>query len=87
MIQFDRYGANGNNYEGTFNLNFLLPDVNKATFIDSSFYFNSGNQRFQDGGTGGITIHRSSSSEVALTFQLWDRSNRIKNVKLLAPQA
>ena len=87
MIQFDRYGANGNTYEGTFNLNFILPDTNKATFIDSMYYFNSSNQRFQDGGKAGITIHRRSSGELALTFQLWEGSNRIKNVKLLAPSA
>lgn len=70
MIQFDRYGANGNTYEGTFNLNFLLPEVNKATFVDSGFYFNSSNQRFQDGGKAGITIHRVNSNQLKLTFQL-----------------
>lgn len=87
MIQFDRQGQNGNTYEGTFNLNFLLPDINKATFVYSSFYFNSSNQRFQDGGKAGITIHRISSSQLKLTFQLWDGSNRIKNVKVFAPPA
>lgn len=87
MIQFDRQGQNGNAYEGTINLNFLLPDINKATFVDSSFYFNSSNQRFQDGGKVGITIHRINSSQLKLTFQLWDNGNRIKNVKLLAPPA
>ena len=87
MIQFDRYGSNGNNYEGTINLNFLLPDINKATFIDSAYYFNSSNQRFQDGAKAVITIHRVNSNQLKLTFQLWDGSNRIKNVKLLAPSA
>lgn len=87
MIQFDRQGNNGNTYEGTFNLNFLLPDVNKATFIDSSYYFNSSTQRFQDGGKVGITIHRINSNQLKLTFQLFDGSNRFKNVKLLAPPA
>ena len=87
MIQFDRYGSNGNTYEGTINLNFLLPDINKATFIDSAYYFNSSNQRFQDGGKSVITIHRVNSNQLKLTFQLWDGSNRIKNVKLLAPPA
>ena len=87
MIQFDRYGANGNNYEGTFNLNFILPDTNKATVVESNLYFNNSNKRFQDGAKAVITIHRRSSSELALTFQLWDRSNRIRNVKLLAPSA
>ena len=87
MIQFDRYGSNGNTYEGTFNLNFLLPDVNKATWIEANTYFNNSNKRFEEGGKAGITIHRRSSGELALTFQLWDGSNRIRNVKLLAPSA
>ena len=87
MIQFDRYGSNGNKYEGTINLNFLLPDINKATFIDSAYYFDSSNQRFQDGGKAVITIYRVNSNQLKLTFQLWDGSNRIKNVKLLAPPA
>lgn len=87
MIQFDRQGSNGNTYEGTNNLNFLLPEVNKATFIDSSYYFNSSTQRFQDGGKAVITIHRISSSQLKLTFQLADGSNRIKNVKVFAPPA
>lgn len=87
MIQFDRYGANGNTYEGTINLNFILPDTNKATFIDSSFYFNSSNKRFQDGSKAVITIYRVNSNQLQLTFQLWDGSNRIRNVKLLAPPA
>ena len=70
MIQFDRYGANGNTYEGTINLNFLLPDINKATCIDSAYYFNSSNQRFQDGAKAVITIHRVNSNQLKLTFQL-----------------
>lgn len=87
MIQFDRQGSNGNTYEGTFNLNFILPEVNKATCIDSSYYFNSSTQRFQDGGKVVITIHRINSNQLKLTFQSADGSNRFKNVKLLAPPA
>lgn len=87
MIQFDRQGQNGNSYEGTFNLNFILPEVNKATCIDSSYYFNSSTQRFQDGDKVVITIHRINSNQLKLTFQTANGSNRIKNVKLLAPAA
>ena len=87
MIQFDRQGNNGNTYEGTFNLNFILPDINKATWVEANTYFNSSNQRFQDGGRAGITIHRINSNQLKLTFQLWSGNNRIKNVKLLAPPA
>ena len=86
MIQFDRYGANGNTYEGTFNLNFLLPDVNKATWVEANTYFNNSNRRFENGGKSGITIDRTSSNQLKLTFQLWDSGNRIRNVKLLAPK-
>ena len=86
MIQFDRYGSNGNTYEGTFNLNFLLPDVNKATWVEANVYF-SNNRRFENGGKAGIVIDRTSSNQLKLTFQLWDSGNRIRNVKLLAPQA
>ena len=87
MIQFDRQGNNGNTYEGTFNLNFILPDINKATWVEANTYFNSSNQKFQDGGRAGITIHRINRNQLKLTFQLWSGSNRIKNVKLLAPSA
>ena len=87
MIQFDRQGNNGNTYEGTFNLNFILPDINKATWVEANTYFNSSNQRFQDGGRAGITIYRVNSNQLKLTFQLWSGNNRIKNVKLLAPPA
>lgn len=87
MIQFDRYGSNGNNYEGTFNLNFLLPDVNKATIVESNTYFNNSNKRFEAGQRACITIYRVNSNQLQLTFQLWDGSNRIRNVKLLAPPA
>ena len=86
MIQFDRYGSNGNKYEGTFNLNFLLPDVNKATWVETNVYF-SNNRRFENAARAGITIARTSSNQLKLTFQLWDGNNRIKNVKLLAPPA
>lgn len=87
MIQFDRYGSNGNTYEGTFNLNFILPDTNKATVVEANLYFNNSNKRFEAGQRACITIHRISSNQLKLTFQLWDGSNRIKNVKLLAPPA
>ena len=87
MIQFDRQGQNGNSYEGTFNLNFILPDINKATWVEANTYFNSSAGRFQDGGRAGITIYRTSSNQLKLTFQLWSGNNRIKNVKLLAPAA
>ena len=86
MIQFDRYGSNGSKYEGTFNLNFILPETGQATFVESNTYFDN-NSRFQSGGKAGITIHRISNIELKLTFQLWDGGNRIKNVKLLAPPA
>lgn len=86
LIQFDRMGSNGNTYEGTFNLNFLLPEVNKATFVESNTYFDN-NKRFQSGGKAGITIYRLNNNTLRLTFQLWDGSNRIKNFKLLAPPA
>ena len=86
MIQFDRQGNNGNTYEGTFNLNFILPDINKATWVEANTYFNSSNQRFQDGGRAGITIYRVNSNQLKLTFQLWSGNNRIKNVKLYAPR-
>ena len=87
MIQFDRYGSNGNNYEGTFNLNFILPDTNKATVVESNLYFNNSNKRFEAAQRASITIYRVNSNQLKLTFQLWDGSNRIKNVKLLAPPA
>lgn len=87
MIQFDRQGQNGNTYEGTFNLNFILPDINKATWVEANVYFNSNTRRFEGGARAGITIHRTSSSQLKLTFQLWDNGNRIKNVKVFAPAA
>lgn len=86
LIQFDRYGSNGSKYEGTFNLNFILPETGQATFVESNTYFDN-NSRFQEGRKAGITIHRISNIELKLTFQLWDGGNRIKNVKLLAPPA
>ena len=85
MIQFDRYGANGNTYEGTFNLNFLLPDVNKATRVETNVYF-SNLRRFENAAKAGIVIDRTSSNQLKLTFQLWDSGHRIRNVKLLAPK-
>lgn len=86
IIQFDRYGANGSKYEGTFNLNFLLPDVNKATWVEANVYFNDSNKRFDNGGKAGITILRTSATALRLTFQLWDAGNRITNVRLYAPK-
>lgn len=86
IIHFDRYGSNGNTYEGTFNLNFLLPDVNKATWVEANTYFNSSTRRFEGGGRAGITIDRTSSNQLKLTFQLWDGGNRIKNVRIYTPK-
>ena len=86
IIQFDRMGRNGSTYEGTFNYNFLLPDLNKATWVEANTYFNSGNKRFDNGGKAGITILRTSATAIQLTFQLWDNGNRITNVKLYTPR-
>lgn len=70
MIQFDRQGQNGNKYEGTFNLNFLLPDINKATIVESNTYFNNSNKRFEAAQRACITIYRVNSNQLQLTFQL-----------------
>ena len=86
MIQFDRMGNNGNKYEGTINYNFLLPDINKATFAGNSFWYNSTNKRFETGVNAGITILRTNTSTLQLTIQLWDNGNRISNIKLFAPK-
>ena len=69
MIQFDRKGRNGNTYEGTINYNFLLPDINKATFVGNSFWYNSTNKRFESGANAGITILRTNASTLQLTIQ------------------
>ena len=85
MIKFDRMGNNGNKYEGTFYYNFLLPEINQATWVESNVYF-SNNRRFESAAKAGITIDRTSSNQLKLTFQLWDGGNRIKNVKLFTPR-
>lgn len=87
MIQFDRQGQNGNTYEGTINVNFMLPSVGQATFAGSTLWYNSSNKRFEEGRRVGITIERINSTQLKLTYQCWDGSNRIKNIKLLAPPA
>lgn len=86
MIQFDRKGSNGSKYEGTINYNFLLPDIGKATFASSSFWYNPTNKRFETGATAGITILRTNTSALQLTIQCWDGGNRISNIKLFAPK-
>lgn len=85
MIQFDRQGQNGNTYEGTINVNFMLPNVGQATFAGSVLWYNSGNKRFEEGRRVGITIERINNTQLKFTYQCWDGSNRIKNIKLLAP--
>lgn len=87
MIQFDRQGQNGNTYEGTINVNFMLPNVGQATFAGSVLWYNSGNKRFEEGRRVGITIERINNTQLKFTYQCWDGSNRIKNIKLLAPPA
>lgn len=85
MIQFDRQGQNGSTYEGTINFNFMLPNVGQATFAGSALWYNSSNKKFEEGRRVGITIERINNTQLKLTYQCWDGSNRIKNVKLLAP--
>ena len=85
MIQFDRQGQNGNTYEGTINFNFMLPNVGQATFAGSALWYNSSNKRFEEGRRVGITIERINNNQLKFTYQCWDGSNRIKNIKLLAP--
>lgn len=87
MIQFDRQGQNGNTYEGTINVNFMLPNAGQATFAGSTLWYNSSNKRFEEGRRVGITIERINNTQLKLTYQCWDGSNRIKNIKLLAPPA
>ena len=86
MIKFDRMGNNGNKYEGTIYHNFLLPEINQATFAVSTFWYNSTNKRFETGANAGITILRTNANTLQLTIQCWDGGNRISNIKLLAPR-
>ena len=86
MIQFDRMGNNGNKYEGTIYYNFLLPEINQATFAGISFWYNSTNKRFDTGSNPGITIIRTNSTTLQLTIQCWDGANRISKIKLYAPK-
>ena len=86
MIQFDRKGNNGNAYEGTIYYNFLLPEINQATFAGNSFWYNSTNKRFETNANAGITILRTNANTLQLTIQCWDNGNRISNIKLFAPR-
>lgn len=86
MIKFDRTGNNGNKYEGTIYYNFLLPEINQATFVGNAFWYNSTNKRFETGANAGITILRTNANTLQLTIQLWDNGNRISKIKLFAPK-
>lgn len=86
MIKFDRMGNNGNKYEGTIYYNFLLPEINQATFVGNSFWYNSTNKKFETGVNAGITILRTNSTTLQLTIQLWDQGNRISKIQLFAPR-
>ena len=86
MIKFDRMGNNGNKYEGTIYYNFLLPEINQATFAGNSFWYNSTNKRFETGANAGITILRTNTNTLQLTIQCWDGGNRISKIKLYAPK-
>lgn len=86
IIQFDRKGSNGNKYEGTINYAFILPDINQATFAGNTLWYNSTNKKFENGSMAGITILRTNATTLQLTFQLWEGSNRISNIKLFAPK-
>ena len=86
MIKFDRMGNNGNKYEGTINYNFLLPEINQATFTGNSFWYNSTNKRFETGVNAGIAILRTNANTLQLTIQCWDNGNRISKIKLFAPK-
>lgn len=86
IIQFDRKGNNGNKYEGTINYNFLLPEINQATFAGNSFWYNSTNKKFDTGANAGITILRTNANTLQLTIQCWDGGNRISKIRLYAPK-
>ena len=86
MIKFDRMGNNGNKYEGTIYYNFLLPEINQATFAGNSFWYNSTNKRFENNANAGITILRTNANTLQLTIQCWDGGNRISKIRLYAPK-
>lgn len=86
IIQFNRMGSNGSKYEGTFYYNFLLPDINQATWVGSGFWYNSATKRFDTAANAGITILRTNATTLQLTFQLWDNGNRMTNVRIYTPQ-
>ena len=86
MINFARMGSNGNKHEGDINYNFLLPELNNATFAGNLFWYNSTNKRFETGTNAGITILRTGATTLQLTIQCWDNSNRIKFIRLYAPK-
>lgn len=86
MIKFDRMGNNGNKYEGTIYYNFLLPEINQATFAGNSFWYNSTNKRFESNANAGITILRTNANTLQLTIQCWDGGNRISKIRLYAPK-
>ena len=86
MIKFDRMGNNGNKYEGTIYYNFLLPELNNATFAGSTLWYNSANKKFETGVNVGITILRTNANTLQLTIQCWDGGNRISKIKLYAPK-
>ena len=86
MIKFDRMGNNGNKYDGTIYYNFLLPEINQATFAGSTFWYNSTNKKFDTGSNAGITILRTNANTLQLTIQLWDNGNRISKIRLYAPK-
>ena len=86
MIKFDRMGNNGNKYEGTIYYNFLLPEINQATFAGNTLWYNSTNKKFETGQMVGITILRTNANTLQLTIQCWDGGNRISKIRLYAPK-
>lgn len=86
MINFARMGNNGSKYEGDINYNFILPELNNATFAGSSLWYNSTNTRFDTGANAGITILRTGATTLKLTIQCWDGGNRINYIRLYAPK-
>ena len=86
MINFARMGRNGSQHEGNINYNFILPELNNATFAGSTLWYNSANKRFDTGAIAGITILRTGATTLQLTIQLWDNGNRINFIRLYAPK-
>lgn len=86
MINFARMGGNGSRHEGDINYNFILPELNNATFAGNSFWYNSTNKRFETGANAGITILRTGATTLQLTIQCWDGGNRINFIRLYAPK-